>query len=68
MYLNAGFDVMTCNEGGERRLSHHIIQFEGDYPDEGFRAAKLAEQLGYPLIYLRRVWDFDMPAERDIPY
>ncbi len=37
----------------------HLICFNGDFPDEGFRAAELAIQLGYEIFQLRYIWDYD---------
>ena len=52
-------------ESGKYGEYLHLVCFDGDYPDEGFRAAELVRRYGYPLACLRRVWDYDFDEEDD---
>lgn len=36
----------------------HLVRFDGDFPDEGTRAAELAIQRGFNIFHLRYVYDY----------
>ena len=55
-YRQNDFDVFASIAGGKLPYPLHIIRFRGDDPNEGHRAATLAQQLDLPLVCLRRVW------------
>ena len=60
IFKNHGFDVTQSDDGRETYRQCHLVQFNGDYPDEGFRAFDVALQHGLLLIHdapLRRIWD-----------
>ena len=36
----------------------HLVRFDGDFPDEGHRAAELAIQHGFNIFHLRYLFDY----------
>lgn len=68
-YHDNRFQVFDWCEAYTRPFSHpyHRIRFEGEYPDEGTRARELADQNGFPLTYIYRIWDC-RPGGADRPY
>lgn len=36
----------------------HLVRFDGDFPDEGIRAAELVVERGFNISHLRYVWDY----------
>ena len=65
-YRQAGFRIIDYLDGNESPPTHNL-RYEGDYPEEGYRGADLAQRLDFPLMCLSRVWNYDAD-EQDRPY
>lgn len=59
IYRENAFQVINFDEGTAGPRSLRIIRVGGNYPDEGYRAARFALELDLYLFYLRRVWNYD---------
>ena len=55
IYRNHGFDIIQSAEGGTENRDWHLIQFKGDFPDEGFRGMAIALKHGRALARLRAI-------------
>lgn len=55
-YRENQFDVFDWGESYNAKTCY--IRFHGDYPDEGFRAAALALERGFPIRMLSLQWNY----------